>query len=96
LGRKYDFCDLLDSAVRRLEFENPKTLEEYEALKAPAMNGKTYNPTRIVDYTGIIIDLLTLARENDIVSVLPCAYYRAVAHYTPVSCPRTALSISLY
>ncbi|KAJ7350754.1 hypothetical protein DFH08DRAFT_695355 [Mycena albidolilacea] len=84
LGRKYDFRDLLDSAVRRLEFENPKTLEEYEALKAPATNGKTYNPTRIVGYPGIMIDFFTLARENDIVSVLPCAYYRAVAHYIPL------------
>jgi len=81
LGRKYDFRDLLNSAVGRLTFENPTTLEEVDALvKLP--NG--YIPTRIVDYPGILFDILKLARENEILSALPCAYYRVLIQYTPM------------
>ncbi|KAJ7169113.1 hypothetical protein C8R43DRAFT_982299 [Mycena crocata] len=79
LGRKYDFRDLLDSALERLTFENPSTLEEYDARLAT--NG-SYSPTRIIYDNGIFMDTLTLARENSILSVLPCAYYRATQrHY---------------
>ncbi|KAJ7018341.1 hypothetical protein C8F04DRAFT_392071 [Mycena alexandri] len=80
LGRKYDFHDLLHSALARLIFENPTTLEEHDAL----LIGKTaYKPTRIVTYRGLLMDIITLARENNILTVLPCAYYRAVTHYSP-------------
>ncbi|KAJ6589883.1 hypothetical protein DFH09DRAFT_1140351 [Mycena vulgaris] len=75
LGRKYDFRTLLDVAMERLTFENPTTLEEFDLLP------RKYTPTRIVPYKGIVFDILTLARENDILSVLPCAYFRAVKHY---------------
>ncbi|KAJ7125130.1 hypothetical protein C8R44DRAFT_782400 [Mycena epipterygia] len=76
LGRKYDFRDLLDTALERITFENPATLEEYDMLPP-----KQYTTTRLVDYEGILYDIVTLARENDILSVLPCAYYRAVKYY---------------
>lgn len=81
LGRKYDFRDLLDVGVERLVFEHPTTLEGYDALS----NDGTYNTTRIVQYRGIIYDIIALARENNIFSVLPCAYYRALIYHTPVS-----------
>ncbi|KAJ7787380.1 hypothetical protein B0H14DRAFT_2399617 [Mycena olivaceomarginata] len=83
MGRKYDFRDLLDSAVARLTFENPTTIEKLDAL---VINGKPFPhiPTRIVRYRGWMMDVITLARENNILSVLPCAYYRAVLHYTPL------------
>jgi hypothetical protein len=74
LGRKYDFRDILESAVERVTFENPKTLEEYDGL----ILHKKYTSTRIVPYRGILFDMITLARENNIVSALPCAYYRAL------------------
>jgi hypothetical protein len=74
LGRKYHFSDLLDAAVERLTFENPTTLEEYDALPE---SGKT---TRIIYYPGLRYDTLTVARENNIQSVLPCAYYCALFH----------------
>ncbi|KAJ7782627.1 hypothetical protein B0H16DRAFT_1356978 [Mycena metata] len=83
LGRKYDFKKLLDFAVGRLMFENPTTLAEYNALLGP---DNTYTPTRIVHHAGIAFDMLTLARENNIVTALPCAYYRVV-----VSSDRAAL-----
>ncbi|KAJ7169110.1 hypothetical protein C8R43DRAFT_945073 [Mycena crocata] len=66
LGRKYEFRDLLDLAVERLK----------------TMNGQsyTYRPMRILDDSALRFDMLTLARENQILSVLPCAYYRAMIH----------------
>ncbi|KAJ7686503.1 hypothetical protein B0H17DRAFT_940412 [Mycena rosella] len=73
LGRKYDFRDLLELAVERLIYENPPTLDGYMALSNPR-----YNMTCIESYTGVYFDIITLARENNILSVLPCAYYRAV------------------
>ncbi|KAJ7782647.1 hypothetical protein B0H16DRAFT_1446950 [Mycena metata] len=76
LGRKYDFRKLLDAAMERLEFENPTTLSEYEARLTK--NTPHYSPTRIVPYPGIILDMLTVARENNILTALPCAYYRAL------------------
>ncbi|KAF8178682.1 hypothetical protein K438DRAFT_1844226 [Mycena galopus ATCC 62051] len=75
LGRKYDFKDLLDTAVERLTFENPMTLEDYDALKQP---NNSHQTTRILWYPGILFDMLTVARENNILSALPCAYFRAV------------------
>jgi hypothetical protein len=73
LGRKYDFRDVLNSAVERITFENPKTLEEFDALGVDGI----YLATRIVPYRGLTFDTLKLARENDILSALPIAYYRA-------------------
>ncbi|KAJ7367155.1 hypothetical protein DFH08DRAFT_836669 [Mycena albidolilacea] len=73
LGRKYDFRDLLDFAVARLTFENPTTLEAYDVLVSA---DRGYTPTRIVDAPGLLFDIITLAQENNIMSVLPCAFYR--------------------
>jgi hypothetical protein len=82
LGRKYNFRDLLDTAVERLMFENPTTLEGYDAL-ITADDG--YQTTRILDQPGTLYDMLMLARENNIQSALPCAYYRIIYHYDQVS-----------
>jgi hypothetical protein len=84
LGRKYSFQRLLDSAVERLTFENPSTLEEFDALNSESPLGMTYGPSRIVSYPGLLFDVLTLGRENDILSTLPCAYYRLVRGYSQV------------
>ncbi|KAJ7169137.1 hypothetical protein C8R43DRAFT_945096 [Mycena crocata] len=46
LGRKYDFKDLLDSAIKRLTFENPTTLKEYGARLNP---DGSYQSTRITE-----------------------------------------------
>ncbi|KAJ7188671.1 hypothetical protein C8R46DRAFT_1205812 [Mycena filopes] len=78
LGRKYEFRNLLDSAVSRVTFENPTTLEEYDAR----LHNDKYIPTRIVPYPGVLYDVLALARENDILSALPCAYYRAIRFHS--------------
>ncbi|KAJ7287168.1 hypothetical protein C8J57DRAFT_1167172 [Mycena rebaudengoi] len=79
IGRKYEFKELLDIAVDRLTFENPTSLKEYDALTAAC--GGEYAMTRIVHSSSILFDVLTLARENDIMTVLPCAYYRVLMAY---------------
>jgi len=76
LGRKYDFRDLLDSAVERITFENPKTLDEYDVLLNA---GGKYAPKRLLLYPGILFDIIILAREQNILSALPVAYYRAAS-----------------
>ncbi|KAJ7794538.1 hypothetical protein B0H14DRAFT_2392468 [Mycena olivaceomarginata] len=83
LGRKYDFSELLKSAVGRLQYENPTTLAGFEAIMATRPM-KPYEPTRIVHYPGILLDILTLARENELLSVLPCAYFRVISHCNPL------------
>lgn len=87
LGSKYEFRDILDFTVERLTFENPTTLEAYDG-RIP------YTLTRIEQYPGILFDIATLARENDIMSVLPCAFYRLLVTYTPVSCPLVSIFYS--
>ncbi|KAJ7816951.1 hypothetical protein B0H14DRAFT_2374338 [Mycena olivaceomarginata] len=78
LGRKYAFRDLLDFAVARLTYENPTTIEAYDALLD---SDRKYTPTRIVKSPGLLFDTITLARENGIMSVLPCAFYRILRRF---------------
>ncbi|KAJ7287173.1 hypothetical protein C8J57DRAFT_578563 [Mycena rebaudengoi] len=73
LGRKYGFKDLLNDALQRLTFEYPTTLEEFDALGDAA----SYSTTRIAEPTGLPSDLVALATQNDLLYILPCAYYRA-------------------
>ncbi|KAJ7668644.1 hypothetical protein DFH06DRAFT_982852 [Mycena polygramma] len=84
LGRKYEFKGLFDVALERLAFENPTTLEEYAALldSLEAAAGKRifHYTTRIDHYSGIYHDMLTLARENELLAILPCAYFRMIAY----------------
>jgi hypothetical protein len=89
LGRKYDFEKLLCEAVDRLKFEYPATLDNYDLLKT----GKPVRRpmTRVKFYDGIHFDVITLSRENEIYSVLPCAYYRSAATLPEVSYNPTQL-----
>ncbi|KAF8178692.1 hypothetical protein K438DRAFT_1938755 [Mycena galopus ATCC 62051] len=75
LGRKYDFKTLFDSAVARLTFEIPATLEEHDAR----LVDDKYQLTTIIHYREFYFDLLMLARENRILSVLPLAYYHVLS-----------------
>ncbi|KAJ7502964.1 hypothetical protein B0H11DRAFT_2274382 [Mycena galericulata] len=88
LGRKYDFRELLEEAIERIMFENPTTLKEYDArhdsrpLTFAQFAWNSHITTRIVPYAGILSDMLTVARENNIFSALPCAYYRLLEYST--------------
>ncbi|KAJ7831782.1 hypothetical protein B0H14DRAFT_2365013, partial [Mycena olivaceomarginata] len=79
LGRKYDFKDLLKSAVTRIMSEAPTTLEEYDAMD------DTIGFRSFEDFNGLELDLIILASENNLRSALPCLYYRAVQLWSPVS-----------
>ncbi|KAJ7782672.1 hypothetical protein B0H16DRAFT_1402918 [Mycena metata] len=77
LGRKYEFKDLFHIALERLTDENPATLEAFDALYYPpglSTHAGRGQPTRITDYPGVYHDILTLARENELRSLLPWAY----------------------
>ncbi|KAF8146874.1 hypothetical protein K438DRAFT_1868531, partial [Mycena galopus ATCC 62051] len=74
LARKYDFKDLLDLVIARLTFEHPTTLEQFDART-------TAKPTRIVPYRGMEFEIISLAREYGILSVLPSAYYRVASGF---------------
>ncbi|KAJ7809059.1 hypothetical protein B0H14DRAFT_2460659 [Mycena olivaceomarginata] len=72
LGRKYDFKDLLDSAVARLTSKYPSTLEAY-----------VYDAVRTADntfelYDALDFDIVALASEHKILSALPCAYFHLI------------------
>ncbi|KAF8216787.1 hypothetical protein K438DRAFT_1559562, partial [Mycena galopus ATCC 62051] len=74
LGHKYDFKSLFDLAVACLTSEYPTTLQEYDTMPDEF---KT-----IKNYPGVDFDMITLASENEIFSVLPCAYYCLVRAYS--------------
>jgi len=78
LGRKYDFENLLNAAVERLTFEYPSSFEEYRALCG---NQDIHSFSRILDSPGLHFDVITVARENNLFSILPCAYFRAIRCY---------------
>ncbi|KAJ7865674.1 hypothetical protein B0H13DRAFT_1074711 [Mycena leptocephala] len=86
LGRKYDFQDFFDIASERLAFENSTTLLELdasmEALAGAAGKAVSHSTTQIEHYPGVYHDMLTLARENDLRVLLPCAYYRVAAKFS--------------
>ncbi|KAF8216780.1 hypothetical protein K438DRAFT_403438 [Mycena galopus ATCC 62051] len=67
LGRKYDFKDLFDSAVALLQSEYPTTLQEYDAM------AKRFVSVEISP--GLGFDIISLATENNILFLLPAAYY---------------------
>ncbi|KAJ7809055.1 hypothetical protein B0H14DRAFT_2867809 [Mycena olivaceomarginata] len=72
LGRKYDFKDLFDSAVGRLTSQWPMTLAEYDTRAGGS----------IASYPGWRCDVIALASENNIMSILPHVYYRLVRSNT--------------
>ncbi|KAJ7237036.1 hypothetical protein B0H12DRAFT_1190796 [Mycena haematopus] len=77
LGRKYDFKDLVESAISRIMSEAPTTLEEYDAMK------DTIGFRSFEDFNGMEFDLIILASENNLLAALPSLYYRAVKRWSP-------------
>ncbi|KAJ7081798.1 hypothetical protein B0H15DRAFT_445818 [Mycena belliarum] len=80
--RKFDLTNILHSVVQRIVHENPRTLKAYAGL----MKGRSYSPTRISHSPGLSIDTVIVARENNLLSVLPCAYLRVI-----LSCSRAQI-----
>jgi hypothetical protein len=75
LGRKYDIKYLYDSAVARLLSRRPTTIEEYEEAMHSKLN--PHKPT-VKSSPDFAFDIVALASENNVLCVLPCAYYRVI------------------
>ncbi|KAJ7482275.1 hypothetical protein B0H11DRAFT_2022450 [Mycena galericulata] len=79
LGRKYVFSKLLAAAVERLTHDNPATLEEVDQLQCfNVVKSQPVKPKRITFHRGILFDTIALARANNLYTLLPYAYARAV------------------
>lgn len=67
LGQKYDFEAIRIEALHRIFYEVPTTLEDYDTLKT----GSQIQKTSVLFW----IDMLTVAHEHNLQSVLPFALY---------------------
>ncbi|KAF7315167.1 BTB domain-containing protein [Mycena indigotica] len=77
MGRKYDFQNLWNAGLGILEAAIPTTLAQYDALR-----DVNYRVKGIVKYPALFIDILSLLRENNIMTLLPCAYYLVIYIYS--------------
>ncbi|KAK7025079.1 BTB domain-containing protein [Favolaschia claudopus] len=82
MGRKYDFRDLFSSAVKRLTSEFPSSFEEYERIESPV-----HGYTTMQYQAGIEFDIIALAKENNIMTVLPTVCFQVASRIpTPALC----------
>ncbi|KAJ7157726.1 hypothetical protein C8R46DRAFT_1355139 [Mycena filopes] len=72
LGRKYLFRDLFHLGVEILAVANPITLREFKVLDS----GTLSDMVRLELYEGIFFDIVTLASQNSLFTILPVAYLR--------------------
>ncbi|KAJ7649978.1 hypothetical protein FB45DRAFT_6491 [Roridomyces roridus] len=77
LGRKYELKKILPAVTERLTNDYPFTLEGYDKLTSSAPAYYSYE-----GYQGSHIDVLTLTRENNLLQLLPCVYYRILLAFT--------------
>ncbi|KZP11459.1 hypothetical protein FIBSPDRAFT_756717 [Athelia psychrophila] len=85
LGNKYDIEVLRADALKRLFYEMPSVLEAYEARAAWSMIRKDNKHTKL--------DMANLAREQNLLSALPIAWYRCCwAWHLPASMFKTKLN----
>ncbi|KIM91580.1 hypothetical protein PILCRDRAFT_733 [Piloderma croceum F 1598] len=73
LGRKYNIQQLYSEALKRLEFEFPSTFEEYDR----SSGSFTLIDVQDVGHDASLFAVINLARENDILHILPAAFYIA-------------------
>jgi hypothetical protein len=69
LGKKYDMEHFLQEAVARLKHEFPRNLSDWDLL-----SGQSFSK---ITYFGdvVLLDIIILAREAGLQSILPLAYY---------------------
>jgi hypothetical protein len=78
--------------MKRLTCENPTTLDQYEPSTRIAEGELNYVATQIERHENILFDTITLARENNLFAILPCAYLRVILFYDQV---RSSLQFAL-
>ena len=75
LGRKYDIQQLYSEALKRLELAFPSTIEEYDC----SPDSFTLDDVWDMNYNALLFAVINLTRENDILHILPAAFYAACA-----------------
>ncbi|KAJ6452458.1 hypothetical protein C8R45DRAFT_1040702 [Mycena sanguinolenta] len=76
LGKKYEFDQLREDAVTRLERRFPTTFSSFQAGA---------NRSGIVEYPGLVYDAMNLARTTGLRSILPAALYSACTSSSKVA-----------
>jgi hypothetical protein len=74
MGNKYDITALRAEATRRLTADYPSTLGEY--------NDSSLDSRMIETYSGCTVDAVDLAREFNLLRLLPAAFYQCCRDYT--------------
>ncbi|KII84003.1 hypothetical protein PLICRDRAFT_702259 [Plicaturopsis crispa FD-325 SS-3] len=73
LGKKYEITHLYDDGFELLKKEYSYILWEWDRCHL--------HPFRLpIRYTGIVFDVINLARELDIMAILPAAFYVCIMH----------------
>ena len=74
LGKKYDMEHFLKEAVARLQYEFPRNLSDWDSISE--------QPFSKIAQSGdaVLLDIITLAREAGLQSILPLAYYLFCRH----------------
>ena len=85
LGSKYEFNHLREDALFRLRAEFPTTLETWDELPPEY--------TYILEQDGILFDIINLAIEQGLWSILPSAYYVCIVQGNNVGLHRPVLSL---
>ncbi|KII91564.1 hypothetical protein PLICRDRAFT_512890 [Plicaturopsis crispa FD-325 SS-3] len=73
LARKYDIEYLRKQAVSYITDDYPSTLDDWDDLRLQ-------ETPRINQYPGMPLDLIRLARENDVLAALPSLFLTAALH----------------
>ncbi|KAJ6529617.1 hypothetical protein B0H19DRAFT_1082732 [Mycena capillaripes] len=76
-GKKYEFDEIRDDALRRLEYIFPSSLEIFQARFYPSAGIPVLSGAPIRYYPGLVFDAINLARATNMLSILPAALARA-------------------
>lgn len=71
MGTKYEIAQLRKEALTRLTYEFPSSLEHWD--KTPS------HFQLITNEDGILFDVVQLARQNNVLAILPAAFYAIAA-----------------
>lgn len=76
LGNKYDIHQLVTEATGRLHVEFPTNLRHWD-LRSPSVQKYTFEG--IKEQNGLLFDIVNLALQYEILSILPVAYFSCLA-----------------
>jgi hypothetical protein len=74
LGKKYDIADLENSALECLHHEFPTSLSEWDSLERGDDLDLNHRRLGIRSNPGDIVDIISIAHEFHLFTILPAAY----------------------